>query len=234
MNKHIVLVVIFLSFLFIKCTKDEMTEPTPDFEMFVVNDQDEEVIVESVEVGQTVYFRNIGKGDAYVVWYGEKNVKNDFAIKITNQIIENLQENEEISQEVADLLKILIDKEYKNERELKKDLNSLLGEDKTAIYDRNIFNASYIPSKDIFGNDSVAFKYNYDYNDYLIANQKGIYNVSGISLIQNKDNEYMAQFKYSWPGKRIVTFQAVGIGDFGNSVEIKTITKEIRVVLPVE
>ena len=46
MNKHIVLVVIFLSFLFIKCTKDEMTEPTPDFEMFVVNDQDEEVIVE--------------------------------------------------------------------------------------------------------------------------------------------------------------------------------------------
>ena len=132
------------------------------------------------------------------------------------------------------MLKILIDKEYKNERELKKDLNSLLGEDKTAIYDRNIFNASYIPSKDIFGNDSVAFKYNYDYNDYLIANQKGIYNVSGISLIQNKDNEYMAQFKYSWPGKRIVTFQAVGIGDFGNSVEIKTITKEIRVVLPVE
>lgn len=235
MNKYIFLIVIATSVL-TGCYKDEMITPEPDFEIFIIDSLGKEVIInDQVSLGVDVFFRNKGEGNAYVIWVGERLLSRGFgSYELTPDALSQLQSSNEITASIADAINPLVGIEFDSDRNFKKELGKLISSDELKTFESNILNAAVIPLKDFNGNDSVLFRYNYSYDDFLQANEKGYYNVSGISLDQNTDNEYVAQYKYSSPGKRNVTFQAVGIGNFGEDTKKEIITKTLNVVLKEE
>jgi hypothetical protein len=233
MNKYIILVLLIsATFVVESCNKDEMIAPEPKFEMFILDSLSNEVMItDQVPMGQDVYFRNTGNGNAYVIWFGERLLSRGFgSYELTQDALNQLVSLKEITSTAADALASIVGVRYVSDRDFKKALGKQLSADELKIFESNILNACVIPLKDINGKDSVLFRYNYSYDDFLNANEKGYYNVSGLSLDKNADNDFAAQYKFSAPGKRNVTFQAVGIGDFGSSTEISTISKEIEVI----
>ncbi len=236
MNKYIILIVLSVTYIINSCKKDEMITPDPKFEIYVKDSLDNEIVIDDeVLLGQEVYFRNLGNGNAYVVWVGERLLSRGFgSYELTQDAFNQLKSLNELTDSIADAISPLVGKKFSSDRDFKKELEKVIPDDKLKIFENNILNASVIPLKDIYGEDSVLFRYNYSYDDFLNANEKGYYNVSGLGLDKNADDEYVAQYKYSSPGKRDVTFQAVGIGDFGIETKVKTLTKTLNVLIPEE
>lgn len=235
MNKYSILIVLSATFIINSCKKDEMIIPEPEFEIFIKDSLDNEIITDQVVIDQEVYFRNKGNGNAFVIWVGERLLSRGFgSYKLTQDALNQLKNSNEITASIADAISPLVGIEFDSDRDFKKELENVIPEEELKIYESNIMNAAVIPLTTANGKDSVLFRYNYSYDDFLNANEKGYYNVSGLSLDINLENEYVAQYKYSSPGKRNVTFQAVGIGDFGKETEIETVTKTINVLVQEE
>jgi hypothetical protein len=232
MNKYILLVVIASVVILNSCYTDEMILPEPDFEIFTIDKNKNEVMVENtVYIGETVYFRNKGIGNAFVIWPGERALSKGYGFKLTNEAVFELTNSNELPKNYADAISDLVGISFASDRDFKKELQKQIPDDDLKIFENNIYNSSFVPFKDINENDSVLFKYNYSHNDFVDANDKGYYNVSGLPLIKDADNNYVTQYKYTMPGKRTVTFQSVGIGNFGKNTKTETITKTFEVVV---
>jgi hypothetical protein len=220
----------FITFLLSSCYKDKGTNPVAGFEVYKLDAEKNLVVPDSIFIEDRIVFVNTGQGDHFVVWPDEKRMAFSGSFSFTSESFDLMAQNL-VPENIIDAVKFLEGQTYTRESLLSRAILDAIGGDWDLYYtyEYQIKSTGITPPKNVDGNDSIRFTYNHDYLDYLQANEKGYYNITGWPLTEDADRNYSREYIYRLPGRYRVILLSTGVADFGATLTTDTISVELLV-----
>ncbi len=227
--KHCCVILPFIVFGLSGCYQDEMINPVAEFEMYYLSEGKEVEVTTEINIANRLYVRNLGEGGYYVFWPGDRIVKTKgLQFMMTDASVAQLK-GEGVPESVIQNSLVIKDKLYTTDKRFYGFLGLAIGDEDLAKWGVNFMNASYIALKDKSGKDSVQFTINNNYDDFIHANEKGYYNVQGVPLRIESNNQYSIDYFFRTAGIHKVNYTATGVGDFGKDLETVMVTSSLSV-----
>ena len=172
-----------LPMAFSACKKDEIADVVASFRI-ESKDKEGNLIQNNdvLYVNKDITFINTGQGDAFVVWPGERAVTyKNYSYLYTSESEGKLTE-QAIPQDVIETISPLLGLQVLSFKNFYTEMGKLLTAPNLTKYEGNIMMSALFPFKDVNGKDSIRFSINNCYDDYLQANNKGFYGITGVAL----------------------------------------------------
>lgn len=220
------------------CYRDEALRPASDITVFYLDTAGVErefdfSYMDSVDYRSTLVFRSDATADDVVIWTGDRVVDFSEAALLFRPDSYNQMLDFGVPAEVVEGLRSLEGQEFSRERDLVRAIRRddlfdirLYLDNKDAVRE-----AIFIPvsGNAADGTDSIAFQVNHSYSDFLVAEERGFYNVTGAVMRPLPDGDFRYEYgRYPRPGTFTVTASAVGIGDFGRETLAEVDSIQIR------
>ncbi len=229
MKKIVLFIALVSGFLLTGCYKDTAEKPDASFEVYVLDSLDNEIYMDTVKVGQEVYYRSTGTGEYFVAWPGEKRINlSGYSYTFTQEGLEGLA-NQFVPDSVIDSLQTLVGKTFDSDSKASNFIFRAIGggSNDDIIWDTYFTYEYQIKVSAVTLNpDSTYFKYNHNYEDFKARFDNGFYNINGIAIEYGKKQ---TKYIYKLPGIYKVYFVARGIEEFGASALEDFKMKEIVV-----
>jgi hypothetical protein len=220
----------FITLILSSCYKDKGSDPVANFEVYKLDAEKNLVVPDSIFIEDRVVFVNTGQGDHFVVWPGEKRMGFSGSFSFTAESFDLMAKNL-VPENIIEAVKFLEGQTYTRESILSRAILDAIGGDWDLFYtyEYQIKSTGITPPKNVDGNDSIRFTYNHDYLDYLQANEKGYYNITGWPLTEDAERNYSREYIYRLPGRYRVILLSTGVADFGATLTTDTVSVELLV-----
>jgi hypothetical protein len=212
------------------CYRDNATMPKAKFEVYKYDVNRNIIVPDSIFIEDRVLFVNTGTGDHFVIWPAEKRMAFSGSFVFTAESFGKMAQSL-VPDSIIEALRFLEGQTYTNESRLSRAILDAIGGDYDLFYtyEYQIKSSAIDPPKNVAGNDSIRFTYNHDYLDFIHAEQKGYYNVTGWPLLMDAEKQYSREFIYRLPGRYRVLMLSTGVADFGATTYTDTISVELIV-----
>ncbi len=221
------------------CYEDEALTPRASLQVFYLDSAGVEqpfdlTYADSVDFRSTLVFRSDAEADDVVIWTGDRVVDFGDAELLFRDDSYAQMLDFGVPVNVVDGLRALSGQRFTRERDLSRAIR------RDRLFDIQLYldnqdairEAIYVPvtGNAADGSDSIAFVVNHAYEDYLTAQERGYYGVSGVVMrLLPEGAGYRYEYnRYPRPGTFTVTAVATGVGDFGRETRQDLVATDIR------
>lgn len=219
------------------CYKDEAVTPEVEIQFFYLDENNQEVefygqFSDSIPYTSNIIFKAIGQADKAVLWSGDRRVSVQGAeFEFTAEAYEEMLDSG-VPPDIVEALRVLEGEYFPTEKQLRRKVFGLRLVDRLVFEEWAglILEPVFKPLTGADGRDSFEFIFNHSYEDFLVAEESGFYNVTGIEMTKNFNVFRYEKNGFPKPGTFSINVLATSVGQAGTELKTEVFTRKLELV----
>ncbi|MEM1118827.1 MAG: hypothetical protein AAGJ18_00175 [Bacteroidota bacterium] len=237
MTKSLTILVILSCLILAACYEEKAIEPEVSIQFFYLDENKQEVefsgkFSDSVPYTSNIIFRAVGLADKAVLWSGDRRVSVKGAeFEFTPEAYDVMLDSG-VPTDIVESLRSLEGEYFPTEKQLRRKVFGLKLVDRLVFEEWAglILEPVFKPLAGADGRDSFQFIFNHSYEDFLVAEERGYYNVSGIEMSKRFNTFTYEKNGFPKPGTFSINVLATSVGAAGKETVSTVATRQLELV----